>query len=163
MGIVNTAGESSLKRRVMHLIRSASGSINGLSRVEFWKWAIFRDRSLFCALRIAEEAACGACSACGRLTVDIRTIFHEVSEDVAYIARSCGELLIVGLGKIIGVSARLGKRAYVSHVTCEDSTIGGAAGDISTIWSLVPGGLARKPSLHADLLLSEPLNQLLFF
>ena len=156
MGIAHTTGESCLMRRILHSVPSASGSISGSSGQEFWELAIFRSRGLFCALRGAEETACGACSCSRHLTVDIRIIFHKVNEDAAHITCSCGEFLTVGPGDIIGVSPRVVKKAYVSHVICKNRTIGAAAGDIGTIRSLVSGGLARKPSLHAILLLSEP-------
>ena len=163
MGVAHTAGESCLMRRISHLTPSASGSIGGVSGEEFWEWAISRGRGFFRALWVVEETACGACSCCGHLIVDIRTIFHEVNEAAEHIIGLCGELLIIVLGKIIEVTARVGKRAYVFHVICENRTFGATAGDIGTMGSLFSVGLARKSGFHAILLLSEPLKQVLVF
>ena len=163
MGIAHTAGESCLMRWISHLTPSASGSIGGVSGQEFWEWAIPRGGGFFRALWVVEETACGACSYCGHLIVDIRAIFHEVIEAAEQIISLCGELLIVDLGKIIGVSARVGKRVCIFHAICENRTIQAAAGNIDAMGSLFSVGLARKSSFHAILLLSEPLEQVLVF
>ena len=89
---------------------------------------------------------------------------EEVIEHVAPITCFCGEVGIVGLRKIIGVS-------QVFHVISESRIINAAArdiikaaaGDIGTIRSLISGGLARKPSLREIFLPSEPPQHVLVF